>query len=149
MVFQMYVNNGSLSSEILIRTSDSWQHLTFTLKTFRQCVCYEKYKSRHLFVLFQAVITSSFLLSLISIININNTNTKSSISERRHFTLLVNARLPYISGWEFTKLLRQIRKIFHNFKVLLQSNYSYKISSLCFLQLITLTFIEICFKNHF
>jgi len=28
------------------------------------------------------------------------------------------------TGWEFTKLLTQIRKIFLNFKVLLQSSYS-------------------------
>ena len=30
----------------------------------------------------------------------------------------------YYSGWEFTKLRRQICKIFCNFKVLLQSSYS-------------------------
>jgi len=37
---------------------------------------------------------------------------------------------PPISGWEFTKLLTQIRKIFLNFKVILQSSYLYKISTL-------------------
>ncbi len=33
-------------------------------------------------------------------------------------------------GWEFTKLLKQIRKIFLNFKVLLQSGYLQKIGTL-------------------
>jgi len=37
-------------------------------------------------------------------------------------------------GWEFTKLRKQICKIFCNFKVLLQTSYPKKISSLCFLQ---------------
>ena len=34
------------------------------------------------------------------------------------------------AGWEFTKLLTQIIKIFHNFRVLLWSSYSYKIGPL-------------------
>jgi len=38
------------------------------------------------------------------------------------------------SGWEFTKLLTQIRNIFSNFELLLQSHYPLKISSLCFIQ---------------
>jgi len=39
-----------------------------------------------------------------------------------------------IPGWEFTKLSRQICKIFLNFKVLLQSGYSWNIGTLLFKQ---------------
>jgi len=38
------------------------------------------------------------------------------------------------SEWEFTKLLRQIRNIFCNFKVLLPSTYSEKICNLRFIK---------------
>jgi hypothetical protein len=34
------------------------------------------------------------------------------------------------SGWVFTKLLKQIRKIFRKFEVLLRSRYSLKIGTL-------------------
>jgi len=39
-----------------------------------------------------------------------------------------------VTGWEFTKLLMQIHKIFRNLKVLLQSSYSKKIGTLWFIQ---------------
>ncbi len=57
-------------------------------------------------------------------------------------------RGPNSSGWEFTKLLKQICKIFHNFKPLLWSTGRYLliICSLWFIQQLTLTFIDICFK---
>ncbi len=36
----------------------------------------------------------------------------------------------YQTGWKFAKLLKQICKIFRNFKMLLQSNYPFRIGNL-------------------
>jgi len=43
----------------------------------------------------------------------------------------------------------QIRKIFWNFRVLLQSSFSLKIGTFLFLQLLTSPFIDNCFKKYY
>ncbi len=51
-------------------------------------------------------------------------------TRRSAVLVLADERCLLESGWEFTKLLTQIRKIFLNFKVFLQSSYSLKIGTL-------------------
>jgi hypothetical protein len=40
----------------------------------------------------------------------------------------------YTPGWKFTKRLKQIRKIFYNFQMLLKHNYSWEKGNLGLLQ---------------